>query len=82
MGNCIVQCKLTEESKNYLMTNKELNDEEIQQWNLVFTQDYPKGKNTLEEGGNILKSLFEYDTSPDQMITLLFKSYDRYEEDI
>ena len=80
MGNSIAKCELTEESTNYLFTNTEFGDEEIQQWYIGFTQDYPKDRITLEEYGKMFKGLFKDDKSSDQMITVHFESYDRYEK--
>ena len=77
MGNLMVKYKLTEEEKNYLLKNTEFCDEEIEQWYLGFTEDYPNGKITLEEYIKTFKTLFQDQNSSDQMISALFKSSDR-----
>ena len=77
MGNFAVKYKLTETEKNYLLKNTEFCDEEIEQWYLGFTEDYPNGKITLEEYIKTFKTLFQDQNSSDQMISALFKSSDR-----
>merc|ERR1712183_602895 len=77
MGNFMAKYKLTREEKNHLLKNTERCDEEIEQWYLGFTEDCPNGKINLEEYIKTFNTLFQDQSSSNQMISALFKSSDR-----